>query len=74
MRSRKTDFPEGFLPAVIHAAILAAILPGGIMAGCLDAPAQTADQAWLKSSGVIYPRDIRALGSGALEQSAVEEL
>ena len=74
MRSRKTDFPEGFLPAVIHAAILAAILPGGILAGCLDAPAQTADQAWLKSSGVIFPRDIRALGSGALEQSAVEEL
>jgi hypothetical protein len=35
--------------------------------------AQTADRAWLKSSGVIYPRNIRALGSGALEQPAVEE-
>jgi hypothetical protein len=63
---KKTAFLEGFL--------LAAILDGGIMAGCLDAPAQNADQAWLKSSGVIDPRDLRALGSGALEQSAVEEL
>jgi alpha-glucuronidase len=66
MRSRKIAFLEGFL--------FAAILAGGIITGCVDVPAQTADQAWLKSSGVIYPRDIRALGSDALEQSALEEL
>jgi alpha-glucuronidase len=70
MRSRKIAFLEGFL--------LATILAGCILAGSLDAPAQTADQGWLKSSGVggraIYPREIRALGTGALEQSAVEEL
>ena len=51
---------------------MAAILTGGIMAVRLDT-AQAADRAWLKSSGVIYPRNIRALGSGALEQPAVEE-
>jgi alpha-glucuronidase len=66
MRSRKIAFLEGFLFAAMQA--------GGIITGSVDAPAQTADQAWLKSSGVIYPRDIRALGSDALEQSAVEEL
>ncbi|MDE3186027.1 MAG: glucosiduronase [Acidobacteriota bacterium] len=40
--------------------------------------AQTADQAWLKYRGMqgrtFFPRDIRALGSGAMEQSAVQEL
>jgi alpha-glucuronidase len=39
--------------------------------------AQTADQAWLRypSSGrTMFPRDIRALGPGSLEQSAVQEL
>jgi len=39
--------------------------------------AQTADQAWLRyshaSGHVIVPLDIRALGSGLLEQSAVQE-
>ena len=74
MRSRKTDFLEGVLRAAIPAAIPAAILSGGILAGCLDARAQSADQAWLKSDRMIAPGDIRALGSGALEQSAVEEL
>jgi alpha-glucuronidase len=65
MMRKKIAFLGGFL--------LAAILPGS-----LAARAQTADQAWLKYDGVsgrvIYPRDIRALGSGALEQSAVDEL
>lgn len=40
--------------------------------------AQTADQAWLRYSGssarMIIPLNIRALGSGAVEQSAVSEL
>ncbi|HEY1159583.1 MAG TPA: alpha-glucuronidase family glycosyl hydrolase, partial [Terracidiphilus sp.] len=43
----------------------------------LTAPAQTADQAWLRypSSGrTLIPRAIRALGPGQLEQSAVQEL
>jgi len=39
---------------------------------------QTVDQAWLRPSNrtsrVLYPRDVRALGKGAIEQSAVEEL
>jgi len=44
----------------------------------LTASAQTADQAWLRYSGMngrtFFPRDIRALGPGAVEQSAVQEL
>jgi alpha-glucuronidase len=44
----------------------------------LPAPSQTADQAWLKADAVsgrtLYPRDIRALGTGVIEQSAVNEL
>ncbi len=51
---------------------LAFVLAGG------NACAQTAEQAWLRYSGpegrVIFPCEIRALGSGALEQSAVQEL
>jgi len=51
-----------FLVAVLSAAALAA---------------QTADQAWLRypsSARTFFPRDIRAIGPGALEQSAVQEL
>jgi len=46
----------------------------------LGANAQTADQAWLRYSPqshtfrLFFPRDVRALGSSALEQSAVGEL
>jgi len=49
-----------------------------VLASRLAAPAQTADQAWLRYPGfggrTSFPRDIRALGSGAIEQSAVQEL
>jgi alpha-glucuronidase len=48
-----------------------------MLASIMAANAQTADQAWLRYSGnwrAMYPRDIRALGIGALEQSAVQEL
>ena len=48
------------------------------VAGCLAAGAQTAGQAWLGYPGasehILFPRQIRALGSGRLEQSAVAEL
>jgi len=44
----------------------------------ITATAQTADQAWLRYQGhtarVLYPRDVRALGTGAIEKSAVQEL
>jgi alpha-glucuronidase len=47
------------------------------LAGCA-AWAQTADQAWLKYSGhtarLFYPRHVRALSNGAIEQAAVQEL
>jgi alpha-glucuronidase len=51
-----------------------------ILAVGFAASGQTADQAWLRYSPqshtarLIFPRDLRALGSSALEQSAVEEL
>jgi len=51
---------------------LALALAGG------TARAQTADQAWLRYADhtvrVLYPRDVRALGAGAIEASAVKEL
>jgi len=49
-----------------------------LLAGALAASSQTADQAWLRYPGPngrwLFPRDIQALGSGALEQSALQEL
>jgi alpha-glucuronidase len=48
-----------------------------LVATGLSASAQTADQSWLRypsSARFIPPHDIRALGSGSLEQSAVQEL
>ena len=48
-----------------------------LLATAAGLPAQTADQAWLRypSSGrFIFPREVRALGPGLLEQSAVQEL
>ena len=54
----------------------AAVLAGAMSAGA--AWAQTAEQAWLKYMGghanAGIPQNVRALGSGVLEQSAVEEL
>ena len=48
-----------------------------LVATGLSASAQTADQAWLRypaSNPTSFPREIRALGPGLLEQSAVEEI
>jgi alpha-glucuronidase len=43
-----------------------------------QAPAQTADQAWLRYGGshgrFVIPLEVRALGNGTLEQSAAHEL
>jgi alpha-glucuronidase len=54
---------------------LAAVL---VLAAGLAAPAQTADQAWLRSSGyhgrTVVPLQVRVLGSGMLLQSAASEL
>ncbi len=56
---------------------LASLLAAAFAAGML-AHAQTADQAWLHYAGgrgrFAIPATVRALGSGALEQSAVQEL
>ena len=50
----------------------------GLLVASIAASAQTADQAWLDRKGsythFTFPRQIRALGPGLLEQSAVEEL
>ena len=65
----KCGKPRGFL----RNGALAFLLASG-----LSAPAQTADQAWLRYQGhtarVLYPRDVRALGTGGIEESAVQEL
>lgn len=49
-----------------------------VLAGGWGASAQTADQAWLRYSGAHsakgVPLSVRALGQGALEQSAAKEL
>ena len=49
-----------------------------LLVGGLTAPAQTADQAWLRygssNSPNLIPQKVRALGDGTLEQSAVHEL
>jgi alpha-glucuronidase len=49
-----------------------------LLGGSLSVTGQTADQAWLRYPGFggrsFIPRDIRALGTGILEQSAVQEL
>ncbi len=49
-----------------------------VLAGGMAAPAQTAEQAWLRyddsRSRIIIPLKVRALGAGALEKSGVQEL
>jgi len=49
-----------------------------VLAGGLTASAQTADQAWLRYDGshsrILIPLQVRALGAGALEKSAIQEL
>lgn len=59
-------------------ALLTSMAIAASLGGTPALRAQTADQAWLKYRGsvvhVIIPRQIRALGPGALEQSAKEEL
>ena len=51
---------------------------GRFRSGSCSGAAQTADQAWLRYAGgqahSAIPASVRALGSGALEQSAVHEL
>jgi alpha-glucuronidase len=48
------------------------------LTGSLATPAQTADQAWLRYQGhqrrTLSPLKVRTLGTGALEQSAADEL
>ncbi|MGA2084565.1 MAG: alpha-glucuronidase family glycosyl hydrolase [Terracidiphilus sp.] len=65
MLQKKIDFRAAFAFVAVLAASSAAL-------------AQTADQAWLRYTGhtarVLYPRDVRALGTGAIEASAVQEL
>jgi alpha-glucuronidase len=65
MPQKKIDFLKAFVFVAMLAASSAAL-------------AQTADQAWLRYTGhtarVLYPRDVRALGTGAIEASAVQEL
>ncbi|MGP8173998.1 MAG: alpha-glucuronidase family glycosyl hydrolase [Terracidiphilus sp.] len=66
MLQKKIDFLAAFVFTVV------------LLACGLAASAQTADQAWLRYAGhtarVLYPRDVRALGTGAIEESAVHEL
>src|ERR1700691_4576002 len=63
----------GKAPTLLRKLVFAILLTGGLVAS-----SQTADQAWLSYPGVggrtSFPRDIRALGSAVLEQSAVQEL
>lgn len=59
--------------------LLAGLAVVFVLVSGLATPAQTADQAWLKSGQVqggqvIIPIHVRALGDGVLEQSAVQEL
>ncbi|MGO9317091.1 MAG: alpha-glucuronidase family glycosyl hydrolase [Terracidiphilus sp.] len=58
--------------------LLAGIAVVLVLASGLAATAQTADQAWLRYDGthsrIIIPIKVRALGSGALEKSGVQEL
>src|SRR6516225_754531 len=59
----------------IKASVFAALL----LFACAFAPAQTADQAWLRyglipGGCVAFPLKVRALGSGIIERSAVAEL
>src|SRR5581483_9642421 len=69
-RLKKIDFLAGnSLPATFFVALLFATQ---------FCPAQTADQAWMRYSRhaahIFFPRNVTALGTGALEQSAVAEL
>jgi alpha-glucuronidase len=63
-----------FMGREIKSAFLLTVLSAAAVAGV----AQTADQAWLRyannSPRMIIPLNIHALGSGAVEQSAVAEL
>ncbi|HLY42394.1 MAG TPA: alpha-glucuronidase family glycosyl hydrolase [Terracidiphilus sp.] len=72
VEQRTAVFPLNQAPAQLILILLALI---AVPANSL---AQAADPAWLRYPGVngetLFPRDIRALGSGAIEQSAVEEL
>jgi alpha-glucuronidase len=67
---KKIDFQGRVVRCTLQVAALFAV-----SSVCLG---QTADQAWLRygnhSTRMIIPLQIRALGSGALEQSAVAEL
>jgi alpha-glucuronidase len=58
--------------------LLSSVGCAAFLAASLTVSAQTADQAWLRYPGrsgeVLVPRNIRALGPGLLEQSAVQEL
>jgi alpha-glucuronidase len=69
MAQRKIDFRNG---------LAGAALMMGLFASALPVAAQTADQAWLRSSAphgkAALPLQVRALGNGALEQSAAREL
>ena len=68
--SRKIDFVHG---AIARAAFLAILFAAAT--ACI---AQTAEQAWLRynsnSPRMIIPMNMRALGTSALEQSAISEL
>jgi alpha-glucuronidase len=59
-------------------AFVLALELAAVLAGCVAARAQSADQAWLNYAGfhgrVHMPLKVRALGSSPLEQSAAEEL
>jgi alpha-glucuronidase len=69
MAQKKIDFRSGFAGAALGMGLIVSGLP---------AAAQTADQAWLRSSAsqgtATLPLEVRALGNGALEQSAAREL
>ncbi len=73
MRDCGKGMPGGIRKKIgFSAAVLLLAATGAI------ARAQTAEQGWLKYTGghanAGIPQNLRALGSGALEQSAVEEL
>ncbi len=58
--------------------ILRTIAPAALLTITIGASAQTADQAWLRYSGLngqsAVPLNVRALGAGVVEQSAALEL